>query len=105
MFPFNFSSGDYQTESFLEYIGLHLDATYGCTYIWKELDSCFLKLKANYQYEYEMDHISIQKIVIIQMHSIRSLILQSNFQICFKIPSLEAIGIYSVDGGLEGLLA
>ena len=61
MFPFNFSSGDYQTESLLEYIGLHLDATYGCTYIWKELDSCFLKLQANYQSEYEMDLISIQK--------------------------------------------
>ena len=61
MLPFNFSSGDYQTESLLEYIGLHLDATYGCTYIWKELASCFLKLQANCQSEYEMDRISIQQ--------------------------------------------
>lgn len=53
--------GDYQTESLLEYIGLHLDATYGCTYIWKELASCFLKLQANCQSEYDMDRISTQQ--------------------------------------------
>jgi hypothetical protein len=53
--------GDYQTESLLEYIALHLDATYGCTYIWRELASCFLKMQANCQSEYEMDRMSTQQ--------------------------------------------
>lgn len=53
--------GDYQTESLLEYIALHLDATYGCTYIWRELASCFLKMQAKCQSEHEMDRISTQQ--------------------------------------------
>lgn len=45
------------------------------------------------------------KMEIIQMHSIRSLLLQINFQICFKNLSPERLGSYGADGGLEGILA
>eukprot|EP01018_Ginkgo_biloba_P031256 Gb_18239 [translate_table: standard] len=52
--------GDYETESLVEYIGLHLDATYGSANIWSELASCFLKIQAECQLEHEKDRISTE---------------------------------------------
>lgn len=37
-------TGDYDTESLVEMIALHLDASYGTCDTWQELASCLLKL-------------------------------------------------------------
>ncbi|GAV64034.1 hypothetical protein CFOL_v3_07552 [Cephalotus follicularis] len=47
-------NGSYNTESLLEMIGLHLDATYAEYSTWREFALCFLKLS-----EYEEDRLSV----------------------------------------------
>ncbi|KAH9288225.1 hypothetical protein KI387_032342, partial [Taxus chinensis] len=50
--------GNYRTEPLAEYIALHLDAAFGCTYIWRELASCFQVIQSEWQAEHESDRLS-----------------------------------------------
>lgn len=50
--------GNYNVESLLEMIALHLDATYGLAGTWGELASCFLGLQTILNSGYEEDCMS-----------------------------------------------